>query len=160
MRPPTRSPRTGSSGTDSKNREELAMAVQFKETHFDYAAGGNWIAWGHAVYHNVESRDKYCTVAIGCGAVNVWPGWCSWDTICGVPDEAGDLDEPELVYLLQDIEWQWNEDGELEDSFGEKCSPIDLPHEPYNFSSGYLSDVSEACEIMWHYYKFMNLQRP
>ena len=134
------------------------MAIQLTNVHYDYAGGGDWVAWAHVRYYDVETREKTLrgTLAIGCGYVNFWTEqYLDWDDICG-----SDPIDPNFGYDLRDIEWQWNEDGDLEDNFGEKCWALDLPHEPYNFNSGDLDDVSEACEALWHYYKFMTLQRP
>jgi len=131
--------------------------MQLKDVHHDYAGGGNWITWANAIYYDVETRQQTAnvTIAIGCGYINVYPGHITWDDICGEHPF-----DPQMGYELRDIEWQWNEDGDLEDSFGEKCFAFDVPHEPYNFSADDLTAVSEACEALWHYRKFMLLQQP
>lgn len=133
------------------------MAMQLFNLHHDFAGGGNWITWAHVVYFDVETREEtvHCTVAIGCGYLNVYSGYETWDGICGE-----DLDQPQISYEMSELEWRYNEDGELEDSFGEKFTDCYVPHEPYNFNSGDLAAVSEACEALWHYHKFMVLQRP
>ena len=133
------------------------MAMQIIRVHHDYAGGGEWITWANVVYYDVETREETarCTIAIGCGYINIYSGHIGWDDICG-----DDRLDPQAGHALIDIEWQWNENGDLEDNFGEQYFAFDVPHEPYNFSSGDLADVSEACEALWHYRKFMILQQP
>ena len=133
------------------------MAMQLFNLHHDYAGGGSWITWAHAVYYDIETREEtvHCTIAFGCGYLNVYPGYITWDDLCGLNPV-----DPQMSYEMRELEWYYDEDGKIVNSFGDEYVADYLPDEPYCFNSDELYAVSEACEALWHYHKFMVLNRP
>ncbi len=132
------------------------MTMQLKDVCSNYAGGGEWITWANAIYCDPETQQQTVnvTIAIGCGYINVYPGHITWDDLCG--DNRFD---PQISYRLRDLEWCWDENGEITNSFGDKYLADFLPDEPYCFDSDDLCAVSEACEALWHYHKFVVLSR-
>lgn len=132
------------------------MKWQLMDEQRSFVGGGNWLWSAHAVQYS-EDRDvapcNYVTLVIGCGYANVYDGHLSIDEIC---DE---LPDPIASVSFDDMEWRWDEDGNIEDGCGEKYWAEDgLPETPYNFYCDALADYSWPMEMMWHWYKFDQMQ--
>ena len=134
------------------------MTWQICDESWEHAGGGNYLAIAHASEYDLEIglSTNHCTIVFGCGYVNVYDGWLSFDDICGdsrcEPIASAELWRIAFSDCLN-IEGYWETEDGRSTGFEYRFDC------PYWFECDELRGFGAPVEMFWFWYHYMDINR-